>query len=267
MRAEALAMVLVAVGTASAVRGEVRVVDAAEARLRAAAGPDLSNPTRTYRGLPALHIGAAPLIRKVAGGIDASPFVTALPNQMWHGRVHSFGAATGIGFSATVVRAKAVDFGGLASEKHASGFLASELRYGIRMDEDDLFTVNLNSASQRMPALQTIGYRKSIHIRSIYLGASLIHEHRLAVSAGWYRLQVSDISAFDYAIERAVGMPAAGQGVRLGFDWRLAQAGAAAPARIGLECRDGDAGRDRDLAIGSGMSRERRVLVRFTEPF
>lgn len=264
MRKEALAIALVAVGAAPAIRSEVRIVDAAGARLRAA--PDLSNPPKAYRGRPPLHIGAVPLIRKVAGGIDASPFVTALPNQMWRGRQHAFGATNGIGFSAMVVRAKAVDFGGLPSEKHASGFLASEFRYGISVDQDDLFTVNISSASQRMSALPTINYRKSIHVRSLYLGASLMHEQRLALSAGYYYLQVSDLSGLDYAIERAAGMPAAGQGVRLGVDWRLGQAGAAAPVRIGLECRDGDAGRDR-LTIGSSAGRERRMLVRFTEAF
>jgi len=62
-------------------------------------------------------------------------------------------------------------------------------------------------------------------------------------------------------------MPAAGQGMRLGFEWRLGQPGTANPARISLEGRDGDADRDRLVALGPGTGRERRLLLRFTAPF
>jgi len=271
MRATALWMALIAVMSASAARSEVRVVDAADAQLRAMPIliARLDPPGRAARyQIPAhFHLGQVSLIRSVAGGVDASPFVTALPGDMWHGRLRSFGAANGVGFSGTAVRAKSVGFGGLQSEKHVSGFLASELRYGLPMNEDDLLTVDINVVSQRMPVIQTIGYRKSTNVRSVYLGASFAHEHRFSASAGWYALKVSDLSALDYAIERAAGMPAGGQGVRLGLDYRLGQAGAQSGARFGLEWRDGDADRDRRLAIGPGMGRERRMLLRFTEPF
>jgi len=271
MRKEALAIILIAVGTASAVRGEVRVVDAAEAQLRAApiliARLDPPNPTERYAMRAHFRFGRSALIRTVAGGVDASPFVTALPGQMWHGRLRSFGAADGIGFSGIAVRAKAVDFGELSWEKHASGFLASELRYGIAANEDDLLTVNLNAASQRMPALQTIGAKQSIRVGSFYLGASLVHERRMAFSAGVYQIKISNLPPFDYIIERAAGMPAAGRGMRLGCDWRLGQTGAPASARIGLEYRNGDADRDRLLALAPESGREQRLLLRFIEPF
>ena len=271
MRAAAFGMVLIAASAATAVRSEVRVVESAEAQLRAMpiliARLDPPSPAARYQSRSRFHLGQVSLIRSVAGGVDASPFVTALPGEMWHGRLRSFGAASGVGFSGIAVRAKSIGFSGLQSEKHVSGFLASELRYGIRVNEDDLFTIDLNASSQRMPAIQTIGYRKSIHVGSFYLGGSFVHARRLALTAGWYQFRVSNLSSFDYSIERSAGMPAAGQGVRLGFDWRLGQTDAPARARIGLEWRDGDADRDRQLAIGSGTGRERRMLLRFTEPF
>lgn len=271
MRNKALAITLIAAGTASAVRGEVRVVDAAEAQLHSAptliARLDPPSPTERYAMRAHFRFGRSALIRTVAGGVDASPFVTALPGQMWHGRLRSFGAANGVGFSGIAVRAKAVDFGGLSWEKHASGFLASELRYGIVANEDDFLTVNLNAVSQRMPALQTIGVKQSIRVGSFYFGASLVHERKVALSAGVYQVKISNLSPLDYSIERSAGMPPAGRGIRLGCDWRLGQAGAPAPARIALEYRNGDADRDRLLALGPESGREQRLLLRFTEPF
>ena len=268
MRTAAFALILFAAGAATDVRGQVPVVDAAEGQLRVTsillARLDPQNPTDRYDARPHLRLGQAALIRTVAGGVDASPFVTAMPGKMWHGRMRSFGAANGLGFSGIAVRAKS---GGLQSDKHASGFLASELRYGIAVNEDDLFTVDLSSASQRMPAMKTLGVRKSINVSTFYLGGALIHQHRLTLTGGWYHVSVSNLSSFDYAIERTAGMPSPGQGLRFGCDWRLGEPGAPAPARISLEGRSGDADRDRLAKLSLGTAREQRVLLRFTAPF
>jgi len=271
MREAALGLALLVAGVASPVRSEVRVVDPLAARL----GPGSMliarlvppAPTPRYSSGPHIRLGRVSSIRSVAGGVDASPFVTALPGEMWHGRLRSFGAADGLGFSGSAVRARSYGFSGLQTEHHVSGFLASELRYGLALDGDDLLTVDLNAASQRIPAVATIGRGKSIRVDSIYLGAALVHDQRFSLTGGWYHLGVSRLSPFDYAIERTAGMPAAGQGVRVGFEWRLGQPGAANPARISLEGRDGDADRDRLAALGPGMGRERRILLRFTAPF
>ena len=224
-------------------------------------------PVQRYSSRLHIHLGRVSPIRTVAGGVDASPFVTALPGEMWHGRLRSFGAAGGTGFSGTAVRARSIGFSGFQSEHHVSGFLASELRYGVKLDGDDLLTADLSAASQRMPAIPSIGRGKSIRISSFYLGAALVHDRRFTLTGGWYRLSASRLSPFDYAIERTAGMPAAGQGMRLGFEWRLGQPGTANPARISLEGRDGDADRDRLVALGPGTGRERRLLLRFTAPF
>lgn len=271
MRAATSGMMLILAAQATAAGCEVRVADAAAAKLQPApilfARLDPPGPAEHHAFRSHFRFGQVSLIRSVAGGVDTSPFVTALPGEMWRGRMRSFGAANGAGFSAIAVRAKSIGFSGLQSERHVSGFLASELRYGIAMNEDDLLTVDLSVVSQRMPTMQNIGYRKSIHAGSLYLGAALIHEQRISLSGGWYRIGVSNMPAFDYAIERTAGMPAAGQGIRLGMDWRLGAPAPAAGPRIGIECRDGDADHDRLLALGSGEGRERRLLLRFTEPF
>lgn len=271
MRTATFGMALLAAGAASAVQSEVRQGRAAAMQLGSA--PTLiarivpREPSERYSSRPHIHLGRISPIRSVAGGVDASPFVTALPGEMWHGRLRSFGAADGTGFSGIAVRARSVGFNFMQTEHHVSGFLASELRYGIGLDRDDLLTLDLSAASQRMPAVPTIGLGKSIHLGSLYVGASLVHDRRFSLSGGWYSLGVSRLSRLDYAIERTAGMPAAGQGVRLAFDWRLGRAGAANPARISLEARDGDADRDRLAALGPGMGRERRLLLRFTAPF
>lgn len=271
MRAAVVGMTLILTAQATAARSEIRVVDAGQTRIQ----PNpilfarLDPPAPAERHIPRslIHLGQVSQIRSVAGGVDTSPFVTALPGEMWHGRMRSFGAANGTGFSGIAVRAKSIGFSGLQSEKHVSGFLASELRYGIAMNEDDLLTVDLSIASQRMPAMRTIGYRKSIRMGSFYLGAAVIHARRISLTGGWYHLGVSNLSSFDYAIERTAGMPASGQGVRLGIDWRLGAPGTTAGPRLSLECRDGDADRDRVMGLGTDAGRERRLLLRFTEPF
>jgi hypothetical protein len=265
-------MTLILAASATAAPCEVRVVAAAAAQLQAApilfARLDPPGPASRYTSRLHIHLGRVSPIRTVAGGVDASPFVTALPGEMWHGRLRSFGAENGRGFSGIAVRARSVGFSGFQSEHHVSGFLASELRYGVALNRDDLLTVDLSAASQRMPATQVIGLGKSIHVSSFYLGAAFMHDRRFSLTGGWYHLSLSTLSAFDYAIERAAGMPAAGQGVRLGCEWRLGAAGNAAPARISFEMRDGDADRDRILALGpEATGREQRLLLRFTEPF
>jgi hypothetical protein len=268
MRTAAFALVLFAAGAATTVRSQVPVIDAVEGQLRVSsillARLDPQSPADRYDGRPHLRLGQAALIRTVAGGVDASPFVTAMPGQMWRGKLRSFGAADGTGFSGIAVRAKS---GGFQSEKHASGFLASQLRYGIAVNEDDLLTVDLSAASQRMPGMKNLGFRKSIRVGTFYLGGALIHQKRFSLTGGWYHVSVSNLSSFDYAIERTAGMPAPGQGLRFGFDWRLGEQGKIAPARIGLELRDGDADRDRLAGVGSDRSREQRLLLRFTAPF
>lgn len=270
MRQAALGMALLVAGAASPARSEGPPT---EPPARLGAEPMMlaravrREPAQRYNSRLHIHLGHVSPIRTVAGGVDASPFVTALPGEMWHGRLRSFGAADGIGFSGVAVRARSIGFRGLQSEHHVSGFLASELRYGIAIDRDDLLTVDLNAASQRMPAMPTIGHGKSIRVGSFYLGASLVHDRRLFLTGGWYRLSESRLSPFDYAIERTAGMPAAGQGLRLGLDWRLSRAGAASPARISLEWRDGDADRDRLLGLDTANGRERRLLLRFSEAF
>lgn len=268
MRSTAKGLALFATMVATAAHGQVR--EAAQPPLEPVAIliARLAGPAPQARD-SRLHIrlGHVSPIRTVAGGVDASPFVTALPGEMWHGRLRSFGRADGTGFSGIAVRARSVGFSALQSEHHVSGFLASELRYGVALDRDDLLTVDLNAASQRLPAAPTIGLGKSVHVSSFYLGAALVHDGRLSLTGGWYRLSASQLAPLDYAVERAAGMPAAGQGFRLGVDWRLGTAGTPAPARFSLEMRDGDADRDRLLGVGTGAGRERRLLLRFTEPF
>lgn len=268
MRPAAVGIGLLLMGYGGSAQGEVGAVDPAAARLG-------SIPALVARFAPPdpprsrlhLHLGHVSPIRTVAGGIDASPFVTALPGEMWHGRLRSFGAASGTGLAGSAVRARSIGFSGLQSERHVSGFLASELRYGIGVDEDDLLTVDLNAAWQRMPPISTIGRGKSIRMNSLYVGAALIHDRRLSLTGGWYRLAVTSLPAFDYAIERTAGMPAAGEGLRLGCDWQLGERSTVRPAQIGLEMRDGDADRDRLMPFAPASGRERRLLLRFTAPF
>lgn len=227
MRAGATTIALIATVTATAARSEVKVADVTAAQLSLTAillARIDALPVEHRNGRALFHLGQASLLRTVAGGVDASPFVTALPGQMWHGRMHSFGADDGIGFSGVAMRAKSIDFGGLQSEHRVSGFLASQFRYGIAADEDDLLTVDLNAASQRMPAMKTIGYRKSIHISSLYLGAAWIHARHVSLTGGWYHVSTSSLSSFDYGVERTAGMSAPGQGIRFGLDWHLARA-------------------------------------------
>lgn len=271
MRTEALLIALLAAGAVTPARSEPRVADSPARRSRPA--PILvarfvpPERAQEYGGGRHLHLTRISSIRSVAGGVDASPFVTALPGEMWHGRRRSFGTTDGGGFSGIAVRARSVGFGGLQPEGHVSGFLATELRYGIPLDHDDLLTADFSAAWQRIPARQATGLGASVHAGSVYLGAALVHAHRLSFTGGWYRLRVSTLSPLDYAVERSAGMPPSGQGFRLGCDWRLGPAAATAPARISLDYRDGDADRDRFLSLGSGSGRERRMLLRFTAPF
>lgn len=270
MREAAFGLALLVAGAAGPARSEVRVANLLATQLMPEPmliGLAPREPAARYRSRPHIHLGRVSPIRSVAGGVDASPFVTALPGEMWHGRLRSFGAADGLGFGGSAVRARSFGFSRLQTEHHVSGFLASELRYGLALDRGDTLTVDVNAASQRIPAVATIDRGKSIRVGSVYVGAALVHDQRFSLTGGWYHLGLSSLTPFDYAIERTAGMPAAGQGVRIGFDWRLGQGAAANPPRISVEGRNGDADRDRLAALGPGMGRERRILVHFTAPF
>jgi len=271
MFTKALMTALLTAGAVTPARSELRVADAPVTRSGSAPIPIArlvpAGPAPGHGGGPRLHLGPISSIRSVAGGVDASPFVTALPGEMWHGRKRSFGTADGDGFSGIAVRARSIGFAGLQPERHVSGFLATQLRYGLPLDHDDLLTADFSAAWQRLPAMQATGLGASVHAGSVYLGAALVHAHRLSFTGGWYSLRVSTLSPLDYAVERAAGMPPSGQGLRLGLDWRLGPASVSGPARISLDYRDGDADRDRSLALGSGSGRERRMLLRFTASF
>ncbi|HWI87052.1 MAG TPA: hypothetical protein VNT42_12120 [Sphingomonas sp.] len=272
MQTVARRMLLIVAGAATPTQSAVRTIDAAAelwpvpsllARVATA------DPVRRYDGRSHIRFGHVSPIRTVAGGIDASPFVTALPGNMWRGRLRSFGTVDGAGFSGIAVRARSIGSSGFRSERYVSGFLASELRYGVKLDGDDVLTVDLNAASQRLPVALTIGRGKSVHVTSFYVGATFVHDRRFSLTGGMYRLSVSMLSPLDYAVERSAGMPAAGQGLGLGFYWRLEPEDTITPARIGFDLRDGDADRDRSLALvpHPDVGRERRILLRFTSPF
>ncbi len=219
-----------------------------------------------YAGRLLARFGPSTMIRTVEGGGRVSPFVAALPGEIWRGRVKRFGGADEAGFSGMVVRARSIGVRDLRSERHVSGFLASDLRYGIAADDDDLLTLHLAAAKQRLPALAGISRGQAIRVNSLYLGAALLHDRRLELDGGWYRVTTSSLSPLDHAVERTAGMPPAGEGTRLALDWRLGER--AAPfGRIGLELRDGTADHDRRMLIEPTPERDRRALVRFIAPF
>jgi hypothetical protein len=241
----------------------------------ASAMGDLGGPFAAAQSAPSRHIyaarmmnrfGRSTMIRSVEGGGRISPFVAASPGEMWRARVRRFGSADDAGFSAIAVRARSVGLRDLRSEKHVSGFLASDLRYGIKVDGDDLLTLHAAMATQRLPALAGIGRGQSIRVGSLYLGGSLLHDRRVELDGGWYRVTTSTLSPLDHAVERTAGMPPAGQGVRLALDWRLG-ARAAPFGRIGLEFRDGTADRDQRFPVEPTPARDRRAAIRFIEPF
>jgi hypothetical protein len=241
-------------------------VPAAEVASRLLHPPPSAHSRQVYAGRTQARFGRSTTIRTVEGGGRVSPFVAALPGEVWRGRVRRFGATDGVGFSGTAVRARSIGLRDVRSEKHVSGFLASDLRYGIAVDGDDLLTLNLATATQRLPALAGIGRGKSIRVGSLYLGAALIHDRRVELDGGWYRVTTSKLSPLDHAVERTAGMPPAGEGLRLALDWRLGQR--AAPfGRIGLELRDGTADRDQRMLIEPTPGRDRRALIHFIAPF
>ena len=205
-------------------------------------------------------------IHTVDGQGVISPFVADRPDAIWRGRIRGFGRMDGTGFSGVAIRARSTGLPASQSERHVSGFLASELRYGLALDGDDLLTVDLTNMSQRMPPLAGIGRGRSIRVNSLYLGASLIHDRRLALGLGWYRVITSNLAPLDAAVERAAGVPPAERGVRLALDWRLDPADEKSPARIGLELRDGRTDPEQNLFDGV-KGRDRRALLRFTTAF
>jgi hypothetical protein len=262
MRRVGIVPALVLGAAAVAAQADVRVADPA----RYAAQPAPAHARHLYAGRPLPRFGRSTAIRTVEGGGRVSPFVAAMPGETWRGRVRRFGAADEPGLSGTAIRARSIGLRDVRSEKHVSGFLASDLRYGVTVDGDDLLTLNLAAATQRLPALAGIGRGQSIRVGSLYLGAALIHDRRVELDGGWYRVTTSRLSPLDHAVERTAGMPPAGQGLRLALDWRLGQR--AAPfGRIGLELRDGTADRDRRMLIEPTPERDRRALIRFIAPF
>jgi hypothetical protein len=228
--------------------------------------PPSASSRHVYAGRLLARFGRSTMIRTVEGGGRVSPFVAALPGEIWRGRVKRFGAADGSGFSGMMIRARSIGLRDLRSERHVSGFLASDVRYGIAVDGDDLLTLHMAAAKQRLPALAGISRGQSIRVNSLYLGAAFLHDRRLELDGGWYRVTTSNLSPLDHAVERTAGMPPAGEGTRLALDWRLGER--AAPfGRIGFELRDGTADRDRRMLIEPTPGRDRRALIRFVAPF
>jgi len=270
MRGAAIAAAAMAVGAALPVQAEVRLIDPATSLLRSA-------PVVGWRFVPAgsrtrhdqqliRRFDRSASIHVLEQGGIISPFIEDRPGEIWRGRIRAFGMADGTGFSGVAIRARSVGLRALQSERHVSGFLASELRYGLAFNGDDLLTMDLTTASQRLPAQAAIGRGKSIGVRSLYLGASLVHDRRLTLGGGWYRTITSGLTPVDQAVERAAGMPAAGRGLRLALDCRMGPAAEKAPARIGLELRDGNL--DDKGPLFAGLShQDHRALLSFSAPF
>ena len=266
----AIAVTALAATTAMPAQGSVRSVDPGMRLLRPVpllakrlvpADPGKRRGQRLIR-----HFDHSASIHSVDGQGVISPFVADRPGAIWRGRIRGFGRMDGTGFSGIAMRARSTGLRASQSERHVSGFLASELRYGLALDSDDLLTVDLTNTSQRVPPLAGIGRGKSIRVNSLYLGASLIRDRRLALGCGWYRIITSNLTPLDAAVERAAGMPPAEQGVRLALDWRLDQASEKSPARIGVEFRDGRTDPKKNLFEGVGSS-DRRALLRFATAF
>jgi len=270
MRRVAIAATVLAATSAMPAQGLVRRVDPGTRLLRPApllawrllpTGPGKRPDQRLTR-----HFDHSVSIHTVDGQGVISPFVADRPGAVWRGRVRGFGSMDGAGFSGIAMRARSTGLRASQSERHVSGFLASELRYGLALDSDDLLTVDLTDTSQRLPALAGIGRGKSIRINSLYLGASLIRDRRFALGYGWYRVITSNLAPPDAAVERAAGMPLAERGMRLALDWRLDQPGEKSRARIGVEFRDGRTDPKENLFEGV-RGRDRRALLRFTTAF
>jgi hypothetical protein len=258
------------VATTMPAHGSVRGVDPAMRMLRpvallewrlAPAAPVARRDQRLTRRFD--HFAS---IHSLDGQGAISPFVSDRPGAIWRGRVRGFGRMDGTGLSGIAIRARSFGLRASPSERHVSGFLASELRYGLALDGDDLLTVDLTNTSQRLPALAGIGRGKSIRVNSLYLGASLVRDRRFTFGCGWYRVITSNLAPLDAAVERAAGMPPAERGVRAALDWRIDQGVDKAPARIGVEFRDGRTDPKEGL-FDAALDRDRRALLRFTTAF
>jgi hypothetical protein len=197
-------------------------------------------------------------------GSSISPLAAALPTQIWRGRIRRFGESDGAGLSGAAIRARTIGPPVLQSQKHVSGFLASEVHYGLQLDGDDLLTFDATGAAQRLPAAATIGRGQSVHVTSLYLGGSLVHARQLSLAGGWYRVSTSKLEPLDRLVERAAGMPAAGQGMRLALEWQPGPEAESNRSRIGLELR-GSSGED--LSLNATPHRDRRALIRFATSF
>jgi hypothetical protein len=205
-----------------------------------------------------------PTIRAMQIGGSVSPLVAALPIEIWRGRIIRFGSGDGTGLSGVATRAKSLGVRSLQSERHVSGFLASELHYGLQLDSDDLLTLDAVGTTERLPASAAIGRGNAIHVGILYLGASLVRAHRLSLAGGWYRVTTSHLDPLDRLIERAAGMPSADRGLRLAVEWQLDRSAEPARNRIGLELRDGNAPA---LSLDPAPYHDRRALIRFTTAF
>jgi len=210
------------------------------------------------------RFGRSAQIRAMRIGGSISPLAAALPMQIWRGRVRRFGESDGVGLSGAAIRAKTIGAPVLQSEKHVSGFLASEVHYGLQLDGDDLLTFDATGTAQRLPPAVTIGRGQSIHITSLYLGGSLVHARQLSLAGGWYRVSTSKLEPLDRLVERAAGMPAAGQGMRLALEWQPGRGSGSSQSRIGLELRGGTS---QDVSLDAAPRRDRRALIRFATSF
>jgi len=221
-------------------------------------------PTDRYANRINSHFGRSAQIRAMRIGGSISPLAAALPMQIWKGRVRRFGESDAAGLSGAAIRAKTIGPPVLQSQKHVSGFLASEVHYGLQLDGDDLLTFDATGAAQRLPAAVTIGRGKSIHVTSLYLGASLAHARQFSLAGGWYSVSTSKLEPLNRVVERAAGMPAAGRGLRLALEWQPYRRPESSGPRIGLELRGGTS---QDLSLDATPRRDRRALIRFATSF
>jgi hypothetical protein len=217
-------------------------------------------PADRYANRIKPRFGQSSQIRAMRIGGSISQLAAALPMQIWRGRVRQFGESDGPGLSGAAIRAKTIGPPVLQSQKHVSGFLASEVHYGLQLDGDDLLTFDATGAAQRLPAAVTIGRGKSIHVTSLYFGASLARAQQLSLAGGWYHVSTNKLEPLDRLVERAAGMPAAGQGMRLALEWQPKRGSESAESRIGLELRGGT---NQDLSLDATPRRDRRALIRF----
>jgi len=221
-------------------------------------------PADRYANRIKARFGRSAQMKAMQIGGSISPLAAALPMQIWRGRVRQFGESDSAGLSGAAIRAKTIGPPVLQSQKHVSGFLASEVHYGLQLDGDDLLTFDATGAAQRLPAAVTIGRGQSMHVTSFYLGGSLVHAHQLSLAGGWYHVSTSKLEPLGRLVERAAGVPAAGQGMRLALEWQPGRGSESTGSRIGLELRGGTS---QDLSLDATPRQDRRALIRFATSF